>query len=116
MPWLEAFIVPARIVDCNSEFTVSFQFYIAEGEVKPVIPQCARPRTPLEPHLDIRIAFIHIVQIPQNQIALGLVQANNPHCHGAVHPQCLPPSGWVCAYQGMFSLDILRPSLGVLAV
>ena len=63
-------IIPTGIMDRNA-----------------IIPQCARLRRPLEPHLDVNIILIHIIQIVQNHIAFGFVESNDLFGHGPVHEE-----------------------------
>lgn len=82
----------------------------------PIIPQRARPRRPIEAHLDIDAALKHIIQIIQHHVALRLVQPDNPHRHLPVHKQRLPPRARMHPHQWVLALDVLRARRRVLAV
>lgn len=81
-----------------------------------IIPQRARARSPVPPQLNIDILLIHIEQVSQNQVALRLVQTNNPICHGTIDEEGLPACGRMNPHKRMFTLNVLRSGVGILAV
>ncbi|KAL1987550.1 hypothetical protein VTN96DRAFT_3477 [Rasamsonia emersonii] len=81
-----------------------------------ILCQRTRPRRPPEPHLDIDVLLVHVEQIAQDQVTLGLVQPDNAHRHGAVHPEGLPAGDRMDTHERVFALDVLRPSMGIVPV
>ena len=57
-----------------------------------------------------------MVQIVQDHIALGLVEANDGLRHRAIDPQRFPPCGGMDTDDGMNTLDVFGPSVGIIAV
>ena len=99
MPRLVTLIVPARVVDRN-----------------PVIPKGGGTWSPFEPNLNVHVGLVHIVQVIEDDIALGLVEADYPGSHCSVHPQGFPPRGGMDPYERMGALDELGTCLRVLSV
>lgn len=82
----------------------------------PVVPKRARARSPVEAHLDIDIALVHLVQVLQNRIALAFIKTDNALRHRAVHEQTLPAGDRVHADERVAALDVLGSGIGVVAV
>lgn len=82
----------------------------------PVIPQCARVRRPPKPNLDVDVPLVHVVEVVEDHVALGAVEADDAVRHGAVDPQGLPPRGRVHADERVHALDVLEAGLGAVAV
>lgn len=89
---------------------------IFKGVHVPVVPNGAGVGRPLEPHLDIDVLLIHIEQIIQDYVALGLVQSHDATRHRPVDEQRLPARGRVNSHQGMNPLDVLGPFLRLLTL
>jgi hypothetical protein len=56
---------------------------------EPIIPQCARAGRPLEPHLDVHVLLVDVVQVVEEDVALGAVEPYDVRGHCAVDPECL---------------------------
>ena len=69
MPGLIAFIVPRRIIDGNS-----------------IVPQRAGTRRSAKAYLDVDVSFIHVVEVVEQDVAFGSVQADDAVRHGPVDP------------------------------
>jgi hypothetical protein len=81
-----------------------------------IIPQGTRAGRPAEAHLNVHVLLVHVVQIPEDHVALGLVEPDNPVRHRAVHPQRLPAGRGVDPDQRVRPLDILWPGRRVVLV
>jgi hypothetical protein len=99
MSRLVAFIVPRRIMDRDS-----------------IIPKCRCTRSPLESNLNVYILFVHVVQIVEDNVALGFVEANNPDSHRSIYPQRLPAGCWMNTNKRVHALYVLWSSFWVVAV
>jgi len=69
MPGLITFIVPRRIIDGNS-----------------IVPQRAGTRRSAKAYLDVDVSFIHVVEVVEQDVAFGSVQADDAVRHGPVDP------------------------------
>lgn len=103
-------IVPAGIVNRNAAVIIgqnvfSMWYHVDILSHSPIVPKSRRPRRPLEAHLDVHILLVDVVQVVENHITLGLVQADNAVRHGAVDPKRFPASGWVDAHEGVHTLN-----------
>lgn len=76
----------------------------------------ARARRPIEPDPNVNIALIYPEQIPQNRIALSVVQANYLLCHRAVHEKALSARDGMHANERVDALDVFGPGIWVVAV
>lgn len=99
MTGLLALVIPARVMDRDT-----------------VVPQGTGARSPLEPDLDVHVLLVHVVQVVQDQVALGLVETHDLLRHGAVDPEGFPAGGRVHAHDGVDALDVLGAGVGVIAV
>jgi hypothetical protein len=99
MSRLPALIVPTSIMNSDT-----------------VVPQRRSSRRPLEPHLDVDVAFIHVIQVIEDDIALSFVQSNDAKSHGSIDPEGFPAGRWVHADQGVSSFNELWPGVWILAV
>jgi hypothetical protein len=122
MPRLKALVVIRSVMHRDSA-TATHQLQVITNnneqtvqQHSPIIPQRTRPRRPIEPHLNIDVALVHLEQILQNRIALARIQPDDPHRHGTVHEKTFPARHRVDADKRMAALDVLGPCVGVLAV
>jgi len=99
MPRLLPLIIPTRIVDRDA-----------------IIPQRGRARRPLEPHLDVDVVLIHIIQVPEKEIGFRFVEPDDRFRHRAVHEERFPPRGRVHSHERVDALDVLGPRVRVGAV
>lgn len=95
---------------------IPLQLTAAGDLCSPVVPQCACPRRPPEPNLDVDVFLVHVEEIVQDQIALGLVQPHDPDRHGTVDPERLPARGRVHSDQRVDALDMPGPGGGIVAI
>lgn len=79
-------------------------------------PQRTRSWRPLEAHLDIDIALVHIVQIIQNEIALSFIQSDDGFGHSAIDPERLPSGRGMHTDNGMNALDVLGASIRIITI
>lgn len=79
----------------------------------PIIPEGACSRTPLESNLNIWVLLIDIIQVSQDDIALGLIKPNNTIGHRPVDPKRLPSCCGMNADQWVLTLHVPRPGLRV---
>lgn len=81
-----------------------------------IIPQRRSALAPLEPHLNIDIFLIDIIQVVEDDVAFGPVQTHDTIRHGSVDPECFPACGGMDADEGVGAFDVLRAGVGVVAV
>lgn len=82
----------------------------------PVIPESAGTGRPLESHLNVDVPLVNVIEVSQDEITLGLVQADDSAGHRPVHPECPPTGRWVDANQWVSALNVLRSGIRILAV
>lgn len=58
-----------------------------QKDYAPVVPNGTGALGPLEAHLDVRVGLVHLEEVLKDNIALGLVQADNAHRHATVHKE-----------------------------
>jgi hypothetical protein len=82
----------------------------------PVVPEGTRSGSPLEPHLNVNIFLIDVVQVVQDEVALLRVKPNDRLGHGTVDPESLPASGGMYSHQWVDPLNPFGSSFWIVAV
>lgn len=66
--------------------------------------------------MNVDAPLVHIVEVVENQVTLGLVEANDSDRHCPVDPKRLPARCRMHPDEWMNSFDILGPGVGILSV
>lgn len=116
MSWLLATIVPASIVNGNAINVRVLVSLWVESRYIPVVPENRSSRRPPPAQLDVNVLLVHIIQVSENDVALGLVKSHNSVCHGTVDPKGLPTGCRMNSNQRVNPLDVLGTSLRIISV